>query len=154
MSASSLGSRRSCLREAAETPAQEWTGESNYVFAPVSKLTRIVQLLHEWPLLRATVVAPHWPAQACFRSIRSGTTPETRPAATMSAQHALPSAMLTPPFAAGTVGAPLLGSRLPELSVTLAITLGLAATAGHCAVPTHLTRLVSISDPFLLSVAT
>ena len=49
--------------------AQSWAGENNYVFAPPSELPRVAQLLHEWPLIAATLVVPHWPAQAWFQQL-------------------------------------------------------------------------------------
>ena len=49
--------------------AQEWMGENNYVFPPPAELPRIAQLLHERPAIAATVVVPHWPAQAWFQQL-------------------------------------------------------------------------------------
>ena len=49
--------------------AQEWAGVNNYVFAPVTELPRVAQLLHERPLIRATLVVPYWPAQAWWQQL-------------------------------------------------------------------------------------
>ena len=85
--------------------AQDWHGENNYVFPPVSELPRIAQLLHERPLLQATVIAPHWPAQAWFQQLVAiASHVETWRASAVavspawlpgSARHALTGAMLT-----------------------------------------------------------
>lgn len=85
--------------------AQDWMGENNYVFPPVGELPRIAQLLHERPRLQATVVAPHWPAQAWFQQLVAiSSRVETWPASAVavspawlppSARHALTGAMLT-----------------------------------------------------------
>ena len=89
----------------ASTLAQDWHGENNYVFPPVSELPRIAQLLHERPLLQATVIAPHWPAQAWFQQLVAiASHVETWRASAVavspawlpgSARHALTGAMLT-----------------------------------------------------------
>ena len=85
--------------------AQDWAHENNYVFAPVTELPRVAQLLHERPLLAATLVVPHWPAQAWFQQLAAiadhvETWPlaeVARPAAWLpsSARTALSGAMLT-----------------------------------------------------------
>lgn len=85
--------------------AQDWHGANSYAFPPVSELPRIAQLLHERPQLQATVVVPHWPAQAWFQQLAAiASHAETHPAAAVavvpawlptSARHALSGAMLT-----------------------------------------------------------
>jgi biotin operon repressor len=85
--------------------AQDWRGENAFVFPPPSELPRIAQLLHEQPQVAATVVVPHWPAQAWFQGLASiADEAETRPLHEVasppgwlpgSAQHALSGAMLT-----------------------------------------------------------
>ena len=56
--------------EGAMALAQEWRHEdNNFVFPPVSELPRIAQLLHERPSLSATLVVPHWPAQAWWQQL-------------------------------------------------------------------------------------
>ena len=91
--------------EGAAALAQEWRGENNYVFPPATELPRIAQLLQERPSVAATLVVPHWPAQAWFQRLADiATHVEThaasdvaRPAAWLpsSARHALSGAMLT-----------------------------------------------------------
>jgi ribonuclease HI len=85
--------------------AQDWTGQNNYVFAPVTELPRVAQLLHERPLLEATLVVPHWPAQAWWQQLAEiavhvevrALASVARPAAWLpsSARTALSGAMLT-----------------------------------------------------------
>ena len=55
--------------EGAGALSQSWVGENNFVFPPPSELPRVAQLLFENPRVRATVVAPHWPAQAWFQQL-------------------------------------------------------------------------------------
>lgn len=91
--------------EGAAALAQEWRGENNYVFPPPTELPRIAQLLHEQPSVSATVVAPHWPAQAWFQQLSEiASHVETRRLADVaepptwlpgSARTALSGAMLT-----------------------------------------------------------
>ena len=54
---------------AAGALSQDWAGENNYAFPPVTELPRIAQLLWEHPSVRGTVVAPYWPAQAWFQQL-------------------------------------------------------------------------------------
>jgi hypothetical protein len=85
--------------------AQEWAGHNNYVFAPVTELPRIAQLLQERPLIAATLVVPHWPAQAWWQQLTEiAVHVETRPLADVarpadwlpsSARTALSGAMLS-----------------------------------------------------------
>jgi len=85
--------------------AQEWMGENNYVFPPPAELPRIAQLLQERPAVAATLVVPHWPAQAWFQQLADvAEHVETRPLAAVarpagwlptSALTALSGAMLT-----------------------------------------------------------
>ena len=85
--------------------AQDWRGENAFVFPPPSELPRIAQLLHEQPQIAATLLVPHWPAQAWFQRLASiadeaVTHPLYEVAAPPgwlpgSAQHALSGAMLT-----------------------------------------------------------
>ena len=55
--------------EGAMALSQDWHGENNYVFAPVTDLPRVAQLLQEQPLVEATLVVPHWPAQAWWQQL-------------------------------------------------------------------------------------
>ena len=85
--------------------AQQWRGENNYVFPPVTELPRIAQLLYEQPSAAATVVAPYWPTQAWFQQLSElATVVEVRalsdlarppPQLHASARHALSGATLT-----------------------------------------------------------
>lgn len=85
--------------------AQDWRGENAFVFPPPSELPRIAQLLQEQPHVAATVVVPHWPAQAWFQGLAAiADEAETRPLHEVasppgwlpgSARHALSGAMLT-----------------------------------------------------------
>ena len=85
--------------------AQDWRGENAFVFPPPSELPRIAQLLHEQPQIAATLLVPHWPAQAWFQRLASiADEAETLPLYEVaappgwlpgSAQHALSGAMLT-----------------------------------------------------------
>ena len=86
--------------------AQPWVvGENSYVFAPPAELPRVAQLLHERPALTATLVVPHWPAQAWWQqlvdiAVHVETRPlheVARPAAWLpsSARTALSGAMLS-----------------------------------------------------------
>ena len=80
-------------------------GENNYVFPPPAELPRIAQLLQERPAVAATLVVPHWPAQAWFQQLADvAEHVETRPLAAVarpagwlptSALTALSGAMLT-----------------------------------------------------------
>ena len=91
--------------EGAPALAQSWAGVNNYVFAPPTELPRVAQLLHECPSAAATLIVPHWPAQAWFQRIAElATHAETRALSDVaappgwlpaSAQHALSGAMLT-----------------------------------------------------------
>ena len=91
--------------EGAPALAQCWAGTNSYVFAPPTELPRVAQLLQECPSAAATLVVPHWPAQAWFQGLASiATHAETRALADVasppsglppSAQHALSGAMLT-----------------------------------------------------------
>ena len=55
--------------EGAPALTQEWKGENNFVFPPMSELPAVAQLLVSQPALQATVVAPHWPAQAWYQQL-------------------------------------------------------------------------------------
>ena len=55
--------------EGAPALAQDWKGANNYAFPPMAELPALAQLLASQPLLRATVVAPHWPAQAWYQQL-------------------------------------------------------------------------------------
>ena len=84
--------------EGAGALAQEWpAGENNYIFPPVAELPRIAQLLQERPLIEATLVVPHWPAQAWWQQLVDvATHVETRPLREVAAPAAwLPSSALT-----------------------------------------------------------
>lgn len=91
--------------EGAAALAQDWRGENNFVFPPPTELPRVAQLLHELPSVAATVVTPHWPAQAWFQQLAEiAVRAETRPLGSIaappawlpgSARHALSGAMLT-----------------------------------------------------------
>ena len=60
--------------------SQDWHGENSYVFAPVTELPRVAQLLQEQPLVEATLVVPHWPAQAWWQQLTDvAVHVETRP---------------------------------------------------------------------------
>ena len=84
---------------------QDWGGENNYVFPPATELPRIAQLLWERPSVKATIVAPYWPAQAWFQQLTElSVVVETRALATVatppawlpgSARTALTGAMLS-----------------------------------------------------------
>lgn len=53
--------------EAAAALTQQWAGENNYAFPPISELPRVAQMLYEAPAVGATIVVPYWPAQAWFQ---------------------------------------------------------------------------------------
>ena len=92
-------------RAGAAALAQDWRGENAFVFPPPSELPRVAQLLHEQPQIAATLLVPHWPAQAWFQRLASiadeaVTQPLHEVAAPPgwlpgSARHALSGAMLT-----------------------------------------------------------
>ena len=96
------------------TIGQDWAHENNYVFAPVTELPRVAQLLHERPTVTATLVVPHWPAQAWFQVLASiADHVETRPLSEVarpaawlpsSARTALSGAMLSFVRVAGLQG--------------------------------------------------
>jgi hypothetical protein len=75
--ASESNARVACFNTEAPTAAsagsqalaQDWDGENNYAFPPVAELPAVAQLLASRPSLRATVVAPHWPAQAWYQQL-------------------------------------------------------------------------------------
>ena len=48
---------------------RDWEEHNNYCFPPVTELPALAQLLVSRPPLRATVVAPHWPAQAWYQQL-------------------------------------------------------------------------------------
>lgn len=49
--------------------AQDWTGHNNYAWPPVAELPAVAQLLAENPNVSATLVTPHWPAQAWYQRL-------------------------------------------------------------------------------------
>ena len=53
----------------AQALSHSWAGENNYAFPPVAELPALAQLLYSQPSVRATVVAPHWPAQAWYQQL-------------------------------------------------------------------------------------
>ena len=44
-------------------------GENNYAFPPIGELPAVAQLLVARPAVSATVVVPHWPAQAWYQQL-------------------------------------------------------------------------------------
>lgn len=84
--------------------AQDWHGENNYAFPPLSELPALAQLVASQPQLQATIVAPHWPAQAWYQQlVEAASYVELWPAVQVcrpppglhaSAQHALSGATL------------------------------------------------------------
>lgn len=60
--------------EGAPALAQDWTGVNNYAFPPMAELPALAQLLSSQPSVRATVVAPHWPAQAWYQQLFEAST--------------------------------------------------------------------------------
>ena len=57
------------LSQGAPALTQDWSGENNFVFPPMAELPAVAQLLASRPDLQATVVAPHWPAQAWYQQL-------------------------------------------------------------------------------------
>ena len=49
--------------------AHSWIGENNYAFPPIGELPAVAQLLVARPAVSATVVVPHWPAQAWYQQL-------------------------------------------------------------------------------------
>jgi hypothetical protein len=48
---------------------RDWLAANNYAFPPVAELPALAQYLASQPGMRATVVAPHWPAQAWYQQL-------------------------------------------------------------------------------------
>ena len=51
--------------------AQVWDGHNNYAFPPVAEMASVAQLLASDEELRATVIAPYWPAQPWFQQLQA-----------------------------------------------------------------------------------
>ena len=84
--------------------AQEWGEHNNFVFPPVHEMAAVAQLLASDEALRATVVAPYWPAQPWFQQLQAraevlevwplSQLAKPPPGLHLSAQHALSSEAL------------------------------------------------------------